>query len=458
MKTETTIQANPKIQQSEKSQFRQYASYKPSNVEWLGDVPNHWTIERLKDVCENITSGGTPKTSIDIYWENGDIIWVTPTDFQDFEKTDYINNSRTKITAAGLKDCSASILPIGTVVMQSRASIGLAKISATELCTNQGFINFTGSYALNNKFLFYLINVYLGEYFQGTASGTTYMEIPRSKAKQEKIPLPPFTEQTAIAAYLDQATANIDKVITTKQKQLEKLEQYKQSKIHECVTGKHRLNLDLQDEKIKGLKSKNPEIQNISIQTKDSGIDWIGDVPRHWKVEKIKRRMSFVYGSALKEEDRVDGQFNVYGSNGVVGTHNYSLTDGETIIIGRKGTAGALNYCYEPCYPIDTAYFIDKTATEANIRFLYYALQTLDLDKMNEDSAVPGLSRENAYQKQLAFPPRVEQKELAEYLDEFCDKISKEKTIIEQQIEKLKQYRKCLIHECVTGKRKVINE
>lgn len=77
---------------------------------------------------------------------------------------------------------------------------------------------------------------------------------------------------------------------------------------------------------------------------------------------------------------------------------------------------------------------------------------------MNEDSAVPGLSRENAYQKQLAFPPRVEQKELADYLDNFCDKISKEKSIIDQQIEKLKQYRKCLIHECVTGKRKVVND
>jgi len=168
--------------------------------------------------------------------------------------------------------------------------------------------------------------------------------------------------------------------------------------------------------------------------------------------------MSFVYGSALKEEDRIDGEFNVYGSNGIVGTHELPITEGETIIIGRKGTAGALNYSYEPCYPIDTAYFIDKNATELNIRFLFYALQTLDLDKMNEDSAVPGLSRENAYQKQLAFPPKTEQKELAEYLDDFTNKISLEKNIIEQQIEKLKQYRKCLIHECVTGKRKVIND
>jgi type I restriction enzyme S subunit len=457
MKTETTIQANPKIQQSEKSQFRQYASYKPSNVEWLGDVPNHWTIERLKDVCENITSGGTPKTSIDIYWENGDIIWVTPTDFQDFEKTDYINNSRTKITAAGLKDCSASILPIGTVVMQSRASIGLAKISATELCTNQGFINFTGSYALNNKFLFYLINVYLGEYFQGTASGTTYMEIPRSKAKQEKIPLPPFTEQTAIAAYLDQATANIDKVITTKQKQLEKLEQYKQSKIHECVTGKHRLNLDLQDEKIKGLKSKNPGIQNISIQTKDSGIDWIGDVPGHWRKIKLRYEIEIQSGEFVSNTElEVGGDFPVFGGNGIMGYVSKFNIESERLIIGRVGAkCGNVHHVENSAWISDNALIV---TTYHNYRYLFYLLTEMNLNSISSQSAQPLITGTKIKNEYVVLPPIGEQIEIAEYLNDFSQKISKEKSIIEQQIEKLKQYRKCLIHECVTGKRKVINE
>lgn len=446
MKTETTIPANPKIQQSEKSQFRQYASYKPSNVEWLGDVPSHWKVERIKDVVQLRIEKTSKKSEQKDYLELEDIEQNTGKIIR-FRNTTEVSSDVT-------------IFKKGDVLFGKLrpylAKYWLATIDGK--CT--GEIIAMNCMKVHNIFFKYFIGSQL--FIEQCTTVSYGAKMPRVDWTRQiayfYIAIPSRTEQTAIAAYLDQATANIDKVIATKQKQLEKLEQYKQSKIHECVTGKHRLNLDLQDEKIKGLKSKNPGIQNISIQTKDSGIDWIGDVPRHWKVEKIKRRMSFVYGSALKEEDRVDGQFNVYGSNGVVGTHNYSLTDGETIIIGRKGTAGALNYCYEPCYPIDTAYFIDKTATEANIRFLYYALQTLDLDKMNEDSAVPGLSRENAYQKQLAFPPRVEQKELAEYLDEFCDKISKEKTIIEQQIEKLKQYRKCLIHECVTGKRKVINE
>lgn len=442
--------------------MQQYSTYKPSNVEWLGEIPNHWEIERLKDVCENITSGGTPKTSIDIYWENGDIIWVTPTDFQDFEKTDYINNSRTRITAAGLKDCSASILPIGTVVMQSRASIGLAKISATELCTNQGFINFTGSHALNNKFLFYLINVYLGEYFQGTASGTTYMEIPRSKAKQEKIPLPPFTEQTAIAAYLDQATANIDKVISTKQKQLEKLEQYKQSKIHECVT--------------KGL--------NPDVTLKPSGIDWIGNVPSHWKVERLKYVVSKI-GSGVTPK----GGAAVYSTTGIPlirsqnvhfdGLNFYDIAcitdeihDDMSGSKVKRGdvllniTGASIGRCYY--YNLDDEANVNQHVCILrpnelmSTNFLYYLMMSevgqSQIFSGFKGSGREGLGNESIKVFKIPLPKTKEQREISDYLDFFSDNIKKEKDIIELQIEKLKQYRKCLIHECVTGKRKVVND
>ena len=456
MKTETTIQANPKIQQSEKSQCGQYATYKPSNVEWLGDVPSHWKIERIKDIA--IVVLGKMLCSEDLggyhlkpYLKSKNVGW-----------NELLLENNTEEMWFSEKELENFRVKKGDILMTEGGEVGKTAIWNDEIpeCYLQNSVHkITFDKKNYSRYYLYQLNhIGLADVFKNIVSQVSIGHLTKEKLVVVKVLTPPLPEQTAIAAYLDQATANIDQVIATKQKQLEKLEQYKQSRIHECVTGKHRLNLDLQDEKIKGLKSKNPKIQNIPIQTKDSGIDWIGDVPGHWKVEKIKRRLSFVYGSALKEEDRVDGQFNVYGSNGIVGTHDYAITDGETIIIGRKGTAGALNYSYEPCYPIDTAYFIDKTSTEANIRFLYYALQTLDLDKMNEDSAVPGLSRENAYQKQLAFPPRVEQKELADYLDNFCDKISKEKSIIDQQIEKLKQYRKCLIHECVTGKRKVVND
>ncbi|MEI8048932.1 MAG: restriction endonuclease subunit S [Bacteroidota bacterium] len=217
------------------------AILKPSGIEWIGDVPVKWKIERLKDICINITSGGTPKTNIDDFWDNGTIIWLSPTDFQDFEGSDYIDNSRNKITLEGLNNCSASILPIGTVIMQSRASIGAAKISSKELSTNQGFINFIPGKLLNNKYLFYLIKVFLGDYFQNIASGTTFMEISRSKAKQEKIPLPTFTAQTEIVSYLDNFCNNISSEKTIINQQIAALQQYRKSLIHDCVTGKRKV-------------------------------------------------------------------------------------------------------------------------------------------------------------------------------------------------------------------------
>lgn len=420
--------------------MKTYSTYKPSNVEWLGEIPNHWKIERLKDVCENITSGGTPKTSIDIYWENGDIIWVTPTDFQDFENTEYINNSRTKITAAGLKDCSASILPIGTLVMQSRASIGLAKISATELCTNQGFINFTSGHALNNKFLFYLIDVYLGDFYQGTASGTTYMEIPRSKAKQEKIPLPPFTEQTAIAAYLDQATANIDKVIATKQQQLEKLEQYKQSKIHECVT--------------KGIPMSEPA-EDGGIPMKPSGIDWIGDVPGHWRKIKLRYEIEIQSGEFVSNTElETGGDYPVFGGNGIMGYVSKFNIENERLIIGRVGAkCGNVHHVGNLAWISDNALIL---ATYHNYRYLFYLLTEMNLNSISSQSAQPLITGTKIKNEYVVLPPIDEQKEIANYLNDFTSNIGKEKNIIEQQIEKLKQYRKSLIHECVTGKRKIV--
>lgn len=415
--------------------MQHYSTYKPSNVEWLGDVPSHWKVDRLRDIAliNSETLGSDTSNDYRLrYIDISNVNYNGVISFDAIERLEFENApSRAKRIAKAKDTIVSSVRP-------NLQAVCYIDFDDTNLICSTGFnVVRTRNEILHSRFLFYcLISDVSKVFFVSRANGVGYPAIGDYDFGSLRIAYPNKPEQTAIAAYLDQATANIDQVIATKQKQLRKLEQYKQSKIHECVT--------------KGL--------NPDVTLKPSGIDWIGDVPGHWKVEKIKRRMNFVYGSALKEEDRVEGQFNVYGSNGIVGTHEFAITDGETIIIGRKGTAGALNYCYEPCYPIDTAYYIDKSATKENIRFLFYALQTLDLDKMNEDSAVPGLSRENAYQKQLAFPTKAEQTELAKCLDDFCDKISKVKNIIEQQIEKLKQYRKCLIHECVTGKRKVTAE
>jgi len=125
----------------------------------------------------------------------------------------------------------------------------------------------------------------------------------------------------------------------------------------------------------------------------------------------------FSYGASLPEAKRKTGPFPVYGSNGPVGWHSQSLTHGPTLIIGRKGSIGRVHYSSLPCFPIDTTYFIEKTKLPCSLRWLYYALNTLNLPDMNKAAAVPGLNRNDAYEKKLAVPPLAEQECVVALLD-----------------------------------------
>ncbi|WP_158310148.1 restriction endonuclease subunit S [Desulfosporosinus acidiphilus] len=112
----------------------------------------------------------------------------------------------------------------------------------------------------------------------------------------------------------------------------------------------------------------------------------------------------FEYGKNLTEKDRVAGNINVYGSNGIVGTHTTAFTSGKTIIIGRKGSIGKVLISEQPCWAIDTTYYIDETCTECDLDWLSFILRSLNLEKLNKASGVPGLNRDDAYEKNIAVP------------------------------------------------------
>jgi type I restriction enzyme, S subunit len=129
----------------------------------------------------------------------------------------------------------------------------------------------------------------------------------------------------------------------------------------------------------------------------------------------------FKYGSSLPERSRKPGSVPVYGSNGQVGFHSEALTDGPAIVVGRKGSIGQVNYSSEPCWPIDTTYFVDQSATKHDLRWLSYALSGLKLDELNKATGVPGLNRNDAYAKLLYVPPVEEQRRIAAILDQAED-------------------------------------
>jgi len=183
---------------------------------------------------------------------------------------------------------------------------------------------------------------------------------------------------------------------------------------------------------------------------KDSGIEWIGEIPEHWEVRRLKNITRFVYGESLKNEDRLEGEVPVFGSNGIVGYHDKSTTMSPMIVIGRKGSFGKVAFSEIPGFPIDTTYYIDSRYTDMNIRWIYFALIVLKLDKISQDTGVPGLNRETAYEELTPLPPLPEQQTIAAFLDRETARID---TLIhkkERLIALLKEKRQALITRAVT--------
>ncbi len=183
---------------------------------------------------------------------------------------------------------------------------------------------------------------------------------------------------------------------------------------------------------------------------KPSGINWIEEVPEHWEVKRLKNTCSLIYGESLAEEIRQDGVIEVFGSNGKVGEHNISNTSAPCIIVGRKGSFGKVNYSYKKVFAIDTTYFIDDRFTKNQLRWLYYTLDIIGLDKLSKDTGVPGLNREDAYNEKLPLPPKPEQLAIANYLDNQTQKIDRLIANKKAQAERLKELRQIEINNAVT--------
>ena len=142
-----------------------------------------------------------------------------------------------------------------------------------------------------------------------------------------------------------------------------------------------------------------------------------------WHEVTLGRFAPFAYGKGLRSDDRISsGDVPVIGSNGIIGYHDKPLTDGPTIVIGRKGTVGAVYYSPAPCWPIDTTFYITG-ADSGLLRFRYYVLKSLPLQEMNADSAVPGLNRNDAHASLVRVPVESEQRAIAHVLGTLDDKI-----------------------------------
>nr|WP_295775573.1 restriction endonuclease subunit S [Rhodoferax sp.] len=177
-----------------------------------------------------------------------------------------------------------------------------------------------------------------------------------------------------------------------------------------------------------------PGHQNVG---RDRGI------PAGWSVRSLGDVLELCYGKALKDEDRQSGTIPVYGSGGVVGTHSASLVDGPGIVVGRKGNVGSVFWSERAFFPIDTAYFV-RSAT--SLYYLVFLLRSMNF--INNDSAVPGLSRQQAYSNKLLFPPD-------RLIEDFTAKVKvlfDAKRVLSEQTAVLKTTRDALLPRLISGK------
>ena len=186
-------------------------------------------------------------------------------------------------------------------------------------------------------------------------------------------------------------------------------------------------------------------------EMKDSGVEWLGEVPKHWEVRRLKQICRLAYGNTLTTEMRQDGTVPVFGSNGCVGFHSSANTKAPCIVVGRKGSFGKVNYSRDSVYAIDTTFFIDSRFSGAHIRWLFFLLRWLRLDEVTKDSAVPGLDREDAYQRLAPVPPLPEQTAIVRFLDHADRRIRRYIRAKQKLIALLEEQKQAIIHQAVTG-------
>lgn len=206
---------------------------KVSGVEWLGKIPEHWNTIKIKFVTKRIVGGATPKSDQPNFW-NGDVVWVTP---KDVSKNELLNSSLRNITRDGLKSCSASLVPPGSIVITSRAPVGNVSIARVELCTNQGCKALVLSPDIISTDYFFLVLLRMKERLNVLANGTTFAEISTFSLANELVPVPPLDEQAKICCWIEGECGPVNEAIQRADDEIRLIIEYRDRLIADVVTG-----------------------------------------------------------------------------------------------------------------------------------------------------------------------------------------------------------------------------
>jgi type I restriction enzyme S subunit len=405
---------------------------KDSKISWQGFIPDHWKKDKLFRLCEKMGSGGTPTSTNENYY-TGNIPWIQSGDLTD----SYVSTTKKSITEEALNNSSAKIFPKGTLLVALYgATIGKLGIMEIDAATNQACCALQVSKKFFSKFTYYLM-LDMRQFLINEAYGGSQPNISQETLKRQYMFIPNIDEQKAIADYLDKACQNIDKTITLKQQQLDKLEAYRKSVIHEAVT--------------KGLDK--------TVPMKDSGVEWLGKIPEHWNIKRIKDIADLKSGNNITSlEIQSEGRYPVYGGNGLRGYTESYTHKGYKVLIGRQGDlCGNINYANGIYFATEHA-VVCNPYFDLNVFWFGELLRAMNLNQYSNATAQAGLAVGKIKNLKIPLPPKDERVAIEIYLKTVCEKLHSTKETITKQIKTLTQYRLSLIHECVTGKKRVYQD
>lgn len=429
------------------------AGYKDSGVEWIGAIPKEWKFVPLKDSFYFV-AGGTPLSNVLSNWDEG-VAWVTPADF----KTDkmYISKGARSLSKKGYQSCNAKMLPPGSIIFSKRAPIGSVAINTAELCTNQGCIGLLNKTKnANNKYFYYILSI-ATQIFEALGAGVTFKEISIKNFGNVSLPLPPLPEQQRIADFLDTKCGILDRTIDAVSRQIEDLEKYKKALITKTVT--------------KGICKKGEPERAM----KDSGVEWIGEVPEEWSVSKVKYNFSTfkkIPGKESEKYERLSLTMNGVKHREKWTAEGLQPKDFMSYQLLRKGDLVfrlidlqnpsksrrvALSHDTGLISPAYTILHADNNKMLPEYAEMFFLMMSyLDVfNALGSCGVRSSINNAELMKISVLVPPLAEQQQIADYLDEKCKNIDNRVKKRRQQLEWLKEYKKSLIFDYVTGKKRV---
>ena len=263
-----------------------YPAYKPSGVAWIGDVPTHWEVRRLRSVAD-VINGATPSTNVPDYWD-GHILWVTPDDLGRL-RSRYVTDSARRITEEGYRSCGTTMAPANSLAISTRAPIGHLGILQSKGCVNQGCRLLIPGASIQVEYLHYTLSTSRSD-LASLGQGSTFTELSRTQLSAFRFPLPLPPEQAAIVRYLDYVDRRIRRYVSAKRKLIALLEEERQAIVNRAVT--------------RGL--------DPSVRLRPSGVEWLGDVPEHWEMRRLGY-LATKFGSGITPR----GGATVYEEHGI---------------------------------------------------------------------------------------------------------------------------------------------